>query len=82
MVPSKLKPPKSKRLLLIEKLNLRPITARYYNGKGWEDRSGYFHCWSHGNNEDGSAYQVGVIEWLDGKCSEISINNFRFTDRD
>ncbi len=62
------------------KENLRPVSVRYHNGKGWEDRNGYFHCWSCYADESGST-PIAIIEWLDGTCTDKRIEDITFLDR-
>ena len=65
---------------MTEKEKLRPVTVRHHNGKGWEDRKGYFHCWSCYADEDGST-PIGIIELMDGQCIDMAIEKIKFTDR-
>lgn len=84
MVQSRHKPPKmlkpGKFELLKKEEKLRPVVVRYHNGKGFEDRNGYFHCWSHYADETGSTL-IAIIEWLDGTCTDKPIDDIKFTDR-
>lgn len=60
--------------------SLRPVIVRFHNGRGFEDRQGYFHKWSHYVDENGIANTVGIIEWLDGTCTDRHVGNIKFTD--
>ena len=62
-----------------QKENLRPVSVRFHNGKGYEDRRGYFHCWSRCADEGGST-PIALIEWLDGTCTEYAIDKITFLD--
>ncbi len=84
MIQNRHKPPKmlkpGKFELLKKEKNLRPVVIRHHNGKGYEDRNGYFHCWSCYTDEGGST-PIAIIEWLDGTCTDTLINDIKFTDR-
>ncbi len=84
MVQSKHDPPKNRRERRWprEEEELRPVSVRYHNGKGWEDRAGYFHCWSSYTDDDGISKPIAIIEWLDGSCTDKRVDDITFTDRE
>ena len=65
---------------MMEKERLRPVSIHFHTGKGDEDRCGYFHGWSNYADETGNT-PVAIIEWLDGQCTDVTIEKVRFTDR-
>lgn len=66
---------------MTEKEKLRLVSIHFHNGKGYEDRLGYFHCWSNYADETGNT-PIAIIEWLDGQCTDIAIEKVKFIDRE
>lgn len=66
---------------MVQKEDLRPIVVRYHNGKGYEERNGYFHGWVGYLADDCVNETWAIIEWLNGECTTMHIGCIKFTDR-